>query len=101
MLINQLNPTEFAFVNLCVKTKKEDWEYTISNKKMSGYHFFLNDNQYNELADLFNISGLPFHVIVGKDGKIVENNASAPGSAILNGLDQTFLNKIRGLCNTN
>jgi thiol-disulfide isomerase/thioredoxin len=101
MLINQLNPTEFAFVNLCVKTKKEDWEYTISNKKMSGYHFFLNDNQYNELADLFNISGLPFHVIVGKDGKIVENNASAPGSAILNGLDQTFLNKLRGLCKTN
>jgi hypothetical protein len=101
MLINQLNPTEFAFVNLCVKTKKEDWEYTISNKKMSGYHYFLNDNQYNGLADLFNISGLPFHVIVGKDGKIAENNAPGPGSTILNGLDQTFVNKLRGLCKTN
>jgi thiol-disulfide isomerase/thioredoxin len=101
MLINQLNPTEFAFVNLCVKTKKEDWEYTISNKKISGFHYFLNDNQYNEIASAFNISGIPYHILIGKDGKIVENNAPSPGSSILNGLDQAFLNKLNALCKTN
>jgi len=97
MLINELNPNEFAFVNLCVKTKKEDWEYTISNKKISGFHYLLNDNQYNELADLFNINGIPFHLLIGKDGKIIENNAPGPGSVFLDGLDQTFLNELKRL----
>jgi len=97
MLINELNPTNFAFVSLCVKTKKEDWEYSITDKKMSGYHYFLNNDQYNELADIFNINGIPFHILIGNDGNIIDNNAPSPGSVFLSGLDQSFLNKIKSL----
>jgi thiol-disulfide isomerase/thioredoxin len=97
MLIKEINPSNFVFVNLCVRTKKPDWEYTISNKKMSGYHYLLNDDQYNELSALFNISGIPYHILIGKDGKILDNNAPSPGSVILGGLDQTFVGDLKKL----
>lgn len=97
MLIEEINPTNFAFVNLCVRTQKPDWEYTISNKKMLGYHYLLNDNQYNELSDLFKISGIPYHILIGKKGQILDNNAPSPGSAFMGGLDQTFVGELKRL----
>jgi thiol-disulfide isomerase/thioredoxin len=101
MLIKEINPANFAFVNLCVRTKKSDWEFTISNKKMFGYHYLLSNDQYNELSSLFNISGIPYHILIGKDGKILNNNAPSPGSAILGGLDHTFVRDLKRITNLN
>ena len=100
MLMDRLVSSDFAFVNLCIKTTKENWVYTIKDKQLSGYHYLLNDDQYNELADLFNINGVPFHVLIGKDGAIENKNAPSPGSAVYNGLDKNFLNEITRLINS-
>jgi hypothetical protein len=97
MLIKEINPSTFAFVNLCVRTKKTDWEYAISNKKMSGYHYLLSDEQYNELSALFNISGIPYHILIDGNGKIINNNAPSPGSVILGGLDKGFVSDLKRL----
>jgi len=63
------------FANNC---KEDSWKATIANKKLTGEHMLLTDNQYTLLADKFGITGIPHYVLIDKNGKLFSKNATRP-----------------------
>lgn len=69
---------EIVFVFLANRCTDESWKATIANHRLPGLHINLTDDQYNVLAEKFNVSGIPHYVIIDKNGAIVNSNAPGP-----------------------
>jgi hypothetical protein len=63
---------------LCVKSNKESWQHTISQYKLSGEHYLLNNKQFEILSSVFQITGVPHYILVDKKGNIVDQDAKRP-----------------------
>ena len=61
---------EVAFVFLAGKSPKDTWQRTVSEFKFTGEHHLLTSDQDAVLKNLFQISGIPHHVLIDKDGNI-------------------------------
>lgn len=80
MLIEQFRNKDVVFLFLCSQSKKQEWEKLILEDKLDGEHYLLNDSEYNELSALYGISGFPTYVLINKNGKVINKNASRPSS---------------------
>lgn len=83
--------TDVEFLFLGVSCQKDAWKSTISRRKLTGEHFYLEDEQRDELMKMFEFSGIPRYLIINKNG-IVENS-NAPRPSNVEKLDEIF-NKI-------
>ena len=84
-LVEEFSPNDFVLINLCVKTPKDRWKATIAEKGLSGYQYFMNEKQYQQLKVLFQIHGIPHYVLIDKKGNIVDGNAQEPGDFVFAG----------------
>lgn len=69
---------EIIFIFLANRCTDESWKATIAHHGLPGLHINLTDDQYNVLAEKFNISGIPHYVIIDKNGIIVNSDAPGP-----------------------
>ncbi|MEA5081924.1 MAG: thioredoxin-like domain-containing protein [Dysgonamonadaceae bacterium] len=69
---------DVVFLFLANRCKEESWKSTISNKKLIGEHILLTDDQFNILAGLLNISGIPHYTLIDDKGNIVLKDAPRP-----------------------
>lgn len=46
----------------------------LRNEEIKGEHIFVSDDDWKRLCGLFNISGIPHGVLIGKDGRIINDN---------------------------
>jgi thiol-disulfide isomerase/thioredoxin len=69
---------DVVFLYLGNNCKEDAWKSTIANAKITGEHYLLNKGQYNSLAALFNITGIPRYVLVNRKGEVVEADAPRP-----------------------
>ena len=71
---------DIVFIYFGVSCEKDKWKATISEKKIIGEHFYLENNQYSSLKKAFNIKiqGIPHYIIVNKKGVLVNSNAPGP-----------------------
>ena len=69
---------DVVFLYLANNCKEDSWKATIANKKLTGEHMLLTDNQYTLLADKFGITGIPHYVLIDKNGKLISKNATRP-----------------------
>jgi hypothetical protein len=72
----ELKNEKIAFIYLCCKCQKDDWEKTI--KDFKGDHIFLTLEEYASLANQLNLVYLPRYIIIDKNGKVVNDNAPNP-----------------------
>jgi thiol-disulfide isomerase/thioredoxin len=71
-----------------VPGEKIRWKKMILDKQLSGYHYFITDQQFdafwNEaVQDTTILRAFPHYLIVDKEGKIVDNNAPRVSSQAL------------------
>lgn len=57
------------------------WENIIPD--IHGEHFKLDDGQWTYLLKKFNILGIPFYVVVDKNGKVTYTKAGFPGNDVM------------------
>ena len=69
---------DVIFVFLANRCKEDSWKATIANKKLTGEHFLLTNDQYNVLAGILDISGIPQYTLIDRNGNIVLKNAPRP-----------------------
>lgn len=67
-----------VFVYLGFKCTEESWKTTIAQLKLRGIHYWLTDEQCDEYSRIFDFSGIPFYVIVNKEGLVIDKNAPRP-----------------------
>jgi len=71
-----------AFVNLCMASKKEDWEKVVSQNHIKGDNYFFNEEETNLFRSDLIFPGYPTYMIMDKKGNLINKNAPRPSSGV-------------------
>jgi thiol-disulfide isomerase/thioredoxin len=69
---------DVVFLYISIDSKADAWRKAIDEDKIEGIHLLSLGGNGSPVAKAFNINGIPHYVIIGKDGKIFDNNAPRP-----------------------
>jgi thiol-disulfide isomerase/thioredoxin len=67
-----------SFIYLCADSKEENWKSTIADLHLNGQHYLISTDQFNLLAERFQITGVPHYILIDKNGIIIDKNALSP-----------------------
>ncbi|WP_162304950.1 TlpA family protein disulfide reductase [Sphingobacterium olei] len=75
---------DVVFLYVSLDSKVDAWKKAIADDKIEGIHLLsqATSGVNTPIAKAFNITGIPRYVIIGKDGKIVDNDAPRPSQDI-------------------
>ena len=76
----QLFDVPVKFVYLCYSSSEKDWASIIKEFGVKGEHYLLTGEQFAYFSNLLNISSAPRYVLIGKNGKIANDNFVQPQS---------------------
>jgi peroxiredoxin len=71
-----------VFLNICVDTDEKTWKQNIASLKVDGNNVIAEGWTKNPVCKNYNINGIPHYVIIGADGKIVNNNSPRPSETL-------------------
>jgi thiol-disulfide isomerase/thioredoxin len=79
-LQNELKNKEIAFVSISIDSEKdkEAWEKMVEEKEPGGYHLYAEGEWESKIAKDYVIRGIPYFIIIDKEGKLVEVFATRP-----------------------
>lgn len=61
-----------SLVYLCLDSDLDKYKATVSNYDLGGQHYFLSAKQSAAIRELFKVGGIPFYLLIDKDGTIQE-----------------------------
>ncbi|UKJ06964.1 TlpA family protein disulfide reductase [Solitalea lacus] len=73
---------DVVFLYISIDSKTEPWKKAIADDKIEGIHLLSLGGNNSPVAKAFGISGVPRYIIIGKDGKIFDNDAPRPSQDI-------------------
>lgn len=79
-LHDELKNQEIVFLYLAYHDQEKAWENAKTRLKIEGEHILLDEETMKEVKSLFKIIGIPWYVVIGKDGNVVKNKAPRPSS---------------------
>lgn len=71
---------EVVFLNLCAKSKQEDWENFKRQYELEGENYLLNNEEFYILSDIYKVQGFPTYILIDKEGNVVDYNALRPST---------------------
>lgn len=74
-LMDDLKDKDVAFVFLCIDSEEKLWKSDLANLQIGGQHYFLTSEQSNDLRAAFEVHGIPYYFLIGRDGTIVEKGS--------------------------
>lgn len=80
-LHEKLKDQPVAFLYIVVNDSEERWKEGIENFELEGYHWYPTESQEQIMRNQFQIEGIPRYLLIDKNGKIVNPDASRPGSS--------------------
>ena len=72
-LKQQLACEDIEFVYICFGSNEEEWKSYISQMQLDGQHYFCKDKQSSSIQNAFDINGIPFYMLINRNGHIVES----------------------------
>jgi len=70
--------SDVVFLYVSIDEKADAWKAAIAQDKIEGVHVLSPRGSENEVGKAFNIRGIPHYILIGRDGKIFDNNAPRP-----------------------
>ena len=84
---------EIEFVYLCHQSQESNYKPTIAQYQIEGKHYFLNNNQTQEIQKTLNINGYPTYNIISQKGEIIKTgNEFRPSNALTYTVIDSLLN---------
>jgi len=71
-----------VFLNVCVDTDEKTWKQNITSLKVDGNNVIAEGWARNPVCKQYNINGIPHYIIIGADGKMVNNNSPRPSETL-------------------
>lgn len=81
-LQKELEGEDVVFLFLGNQCTEESWKATIANRKLTGEHILLTNDQYNVLASQLGINGIPHYTLIDRKGNIVQKSATRPSNKV-------------------
>jgi len=69
----ELRGKDVVFVYICLESAEKQWKATLDKFQLGGQHYFLSNKQSAEIRKLFELTGVPFYLLIDKDGVIKES----------------------------
>ncbi len=66
---------EVAFVYACIDSKEKVWKAGLAEYQLKGSHYYFNKKQSDEIRKIFEINGIPFYLIIDKEGNIIDKGS--------------------------
>ncbi len=66
-----------VFLNICVLSKKDNWEKIVTEKKLNGINLFANKNWSDVLIQKYNLSEYPTYFLI-QNGRIIKPYCDGP-----------------------
>ena len=80
-LIKKYAGKDLAFVFICINSNEKNWKLDLSQLQLTGSHYFCNLEQSRGIRKGFGIDGIPFYVLINKQGQIIESGSYlSPGN---------------------
>jgi peroxiredoxin len=79
---------DVVFLNICVDEKGDKWRNKMKSLNMTGINLIAEGWTLNEVCKAYNIDAVPHYILIGKDGKIINNNAMRLGELSINQKNQ-------------
>lgn len=73
---------DVVFLYVSIDDRSDLWKKAIAEDKIEGVHLLSAGGFKSPVGRAFNINGVPHYIIIGKDGKIFDNNAPRPSQDI-------------------
>ncbi|MFN0256788.1 TlpA family protein disulfide reductase [Pedobacter ureilyticus] len=64
-----------VFINICVDADEKAWQKTLKSLKLNGINLLAKGWTKNPVCQAYNVSGIPHHVLIDKNGKLIDNAA--------------------------
>lgn len=71
---------DVVFLNLCARSKKENWKNLLKQQNIEGENFLLNDEEFNLLSKAYKVNGFPTYILMNKKGEVTNYNSPRPSS---------------------
>ena len=83
---------DVVFLYLGYKCNKENWKKAILQEQLSGYHYWLNNEQSDLMREKFSVIGIPRYLMVDKSGVVISKDVPTPeNKAALTSLIENLL----------
>ena len=76
----KLHNQPVAFVSISIDSDKAAWEKMVKEEALKGYQLFAEGAWGADIIKAYAIRGIPRFIIIDKEGKIVNANASRPSN---------------------
>ncbi|EOZ98375.1 thioredoxin family protein [Indibacter alkaliphilus LW1] len=77
-----------SFLTVSIDDSKEPWEKMVKAKNMDGLQWFAENAWKSEIAQHFNVNGIPRFILIDQEGKIIDPSADRPSGDIRTTIDQ-------------
>lgn len=71
-LLQKYADEPFTVIYVAPEYSKDRCESWLADNEIKGEHIYLSQNNYNRLCSVFNIAGIPFGILVGKNGQVLQ-----------------------------
>ena len=71
----ELGDKDVAFIYICLESDEKLWKASLDKFQLGGQHFLLSNKQSAEIRKLFGIVGIPFYLLIDKNGVIKEKGS--------------------------
>jgi len=72
---NEFNDQDVVFVYVCLESEEQKWKIILSQFQLGGKHYLLSNKQSGEIRNLLGIDGIPFYLLIDKNGVIKEKGS--------------------------
>lgn len=79
-LMKQMENKDVSFVFICLDSKEKIWKAKIDEINLGGQHHFLSEEQSNDIHEIFEFTGVPYHVLVDQKGTLIDKGVHLTGS---------------------
>jgi len=69
-----LKNEDIAFVYICIESEEQNQKRILDRFNLTGQHYFLSKTQSTELRQLFGITGIPFSLLIDRNGVIIDQD---------------------------
>ena len=74
-IVEELSNEPVRFLYICEEaaSPRKEAEKWMTEKSIRGEHIYISSDDWNRLTHLFEFSGIPHAVLIGRDGKVITN----------------------------
>jgi len=74
-LMNDFEGKDISFVYICIDSKEDAWKASLDQFKLGGQHYFMTKDQSKDMRDIYEIRGIPYYILIGKNGEVIEKGS--------------------------